>query len=97
MDRLPSKQDLALIDPEGHFRTRLLEDGITIERYRDAGQFSELESIVHRLAGAAGTFGYAEVGDIAIALDDGFVAARQSGAAPPDVTPLLDALSRALL
>jgi PAS domain S-box-containing protein len=50
----------------------------------------ELRALVHRFAGTAGTFGFADIGDCAAALDRRFAAGE--GAAPEDFTPLLQAL-----
>lgn len=86
----PSADDLALLDPDGAFRERLLTDRDALIRLRMAGNVAAMEPMVHRLAGAAGTFGYAEIGELAIALDDRFAAG--SAVAIPDIDPLLQAL-----
>ncbi len=96
MARAPTPADLALIDPDGSFRLRLARDRDAIAALMDQGDTSQLEPVVHRLAGAAATFGYIEIGHIAGELDDAFVAARKSGAPPPDVTPLVTALTATL-
>ena len=49
---------------------------------------------MHGLAGAAGTFGFGELGDIAIALDDRFVAGQPVSAI--DIARLTAALEQAL-
>jgi len=86
----PTKDDLALLDPDGAFRDRLLADRAAILPLADAGRIDELAPLVHRLAGAAGTFGYAGIGDAAIELDEALRDGR-SGTAP-----LLAALRQAL-
>jgi HPt (histidine-containing phosphotransfer) domain-containing protein len=60
------------------------------------GRGGEIAVIVHRLAGAAETFGHAEVGRIATSLDDQFIAAEKRGSSAPGVTSLVDALTRAI-
>lgn len=92
----PSAADLALIDPDNSFRSRLLRDRDALTRLAATGDVRELEATVHRLAGAAATFGYAEVGTIATELDDAFVAARARGGVMPDVTRLIAAIRQAL-
>jgi HPt (histidine-containing phosphotransfer) domain-containing protein len=86
----PSADDLALLDPDGSFRERLLTDLAALERLRTNGSIAEMQPIVHRLAGAAGTFGYAEIGELAIALDDLFV--EGPAVAISDIDRLLQAL-----
>jgi hypothetical protein len=87
----PTPADLALLDPDGSFRRRLADDR---ERLAAAPPPAELEVVVHRLAGAAATFGYAEVGALAIALDEVFVQrGRPASGALPE---LIAALDRAL-
>jgi HPt (histidine-containing phosphotransfer) domain-containing protein len=88
----PSAADLALIDPDGHFRLRLLED----RRMLAGGDRNEadLAAVIHRLAGAAGTFGYGEVGAIALGLDDRLAEGGRIGA--DDLARLVAALDRAI-
>jgi HPt (histidine-containing phosphotransfer) domain-containing protein len=64
----PSTADLALLDPDGLFRGRLAHDRRVLAR--DRNDIARVRVVIHQLAGAAGTFGYAEIGDRAIALDD---------------------------
>lgn len=64
----PSSADLALLDPEGLFQSRLEKDRRTLRRY--GNDIARLRVVVHKLAGAAGTFGYGELGKAAIAIDD---------------------------
>jgi HPt (histidine-containing phosphotransfer) domain-containing protein len=90
----PSASDLKVLDPDGRFRERLEADRQAIAELGDNGNLSELKRIVHGLAGAAGTFGYGAVGDIAIALDDRLVAGETVGA--PGIARLLAALEQAL-
>ena len=90
----PSETDLKLLDPDGSFRQRLESDRRKIAELSDSGDLDELKRIVHGLAGAAGTFGYAEVGEIAIDLDDAFVAGKAPAAA--DIARLLAALEQVL-
>jgi HPt (histidine-containing phosphotransfer) domain-containing protein len=90
----PSVEDLQVLDPAGRFRARLEADRQAIAELSDTGTLDELRQVVHRLAGAAGTFGYAEVGETAIALDEAFTAGRPVAAA--DVARLLAALEQAL-
>ncbi|HVY19280.1 MAG TPA: hypothetical protein VHA70_04250 [Bauldia sp.] len=58
--KAPSLADLALIDPDGAFRDRLMRDHDSIVALSQQGALRELETVVHRLAGAAATFGYME-------------------------------------
>ena len=66
----PSVADLKLLDPDGRFRARLIADHKTIGALSDSHDLAGLAPIVHRLAGAAGTFGFAALGEVAIALDE---------------------------
>jgi hypothetical protein len=93
--RTPSPADLALIDPDGSFRLRLERDRKLIMTLSERGATRQLAVTVHKLAGAAETFGYPEVSRIALQLDEAFVAADKNGAASPDVAPLIRALARA--
>ena len=87
----PSADDLRVLDPDGQFHARLIEDRAAIERLANDGQSPELARLVHGLAGAAGTFGHRAISDAAMALDD---ALRDGTAAA--VPALLDALRQAL-
>ena len=89
-----SANELRALDPDGSFRDRLEADRQAIAELSDSGNLDELGRIVHRLAGAAGTFGYDEIGNISIALDDRFVAGETIAA--PDIARLLAALEQAL-
>lgn len=90
----PSEADLKLLDPDGSFRERLESDRQRIAQLSDSGDLDELKRIVHGLAGAAGTFGYADLGQIAIELDDTVVAGNAPAAA--DIARLLASLEKAL-
>jgi HPt (histidine-containing phosphotransfer) domain-containing protein len=92
----PTAADLALIDPDGQFRGRLAEDRARLARLAGAGSVAACGPILHRLAGAAATFGYREVSEIAIRLDDALTGAAPPGSAAPDLAPLFAALDRAL-
>ena len=89
----PTADDLLLLDPDGEFLQRLEVDRLTIARLLDAGDETAIRPVVHRLAGAAGTFGFPEISDIAIELDDAAVAGDPL--APGGVRQLLAALTRA--
>jgi HPt (histidine-containing phosphotransfer) domain-containing protein len=66
------------LDPDGHFVHRLGDDCVALEELANdlpRGPLSierrrALEAIAHRLAGAAGTFGFPEIGEVAVALED---------------------------
>jgi HPt (histidine-containing phosphotransfer) domain-containing protein len=90
----PSPDDLRALDPDGKFRERLEADRAAIAQLSESGDFRELKRIVHGLAGAAGTFGFADVGAIAIELDE----AVRGGETPTavDIARLLAALEQAL-
>jgi len=92
----PSAADLALLDPDGRFRLRLARDLVHLRELTagtpSATQMAELGRLVHGLAGAAGTFGFPEIGDAAIALDDALI----EGTASADVRPLITTLLAAL-
>jgi HPt (histidine-containing phosphotransfer) domain-containing protein len=89
-----SAADLAVLDPDGSFRARLEADRRAIAELGERHDVDEIRTIVHRLAGAAATFGYRDVGEAAIALDDKFVGGAPVAAA--DVARLLAALDEAL-
>ena len=90
----PSAADLKLLDPDGSFRDRLEADRQALAELSDSGDIDDLKHIVHSLAGAAGTFGYSEVGDIALGIDDSFATGRKVEAAA--MARLLAALEQAL-
>jgi len=76
----PARIDLALLDPEGTFPARLAGDRDALAGYADGlwaleaealrERLGEIATLAHRLAGAAGTFGYHRVGDAALALEE---------------------------
>ena len=92
--RPPSKADLGILDPDGSFRERLDADRRRLAELSDEGDRGELRRVVHGLAGAAGTFGHREVGEVAIALDDKFAAGER--VLPVDVARLVAALEQTL-
>lgn len=56
------------------FVTRCAEDLAVLEQARTGGSDPEiLRAIVHRLAGAAGTFGYPQLSELAGVVDDRLV------------------------
>ena len=64
------------LDADADFRSRLHDDRGAFARLaqriarNEEGVVSALVNLAHRLAGAAGTFGYDRIGDIAAALED---------------------------
>jgi chemotaxis protein histidine kinase CheA len=77
--RAPDKAALALLDPDNSFPKRLRRDRAVLAKLLQAlrgadGDTSVLlaamETLAHRLAGAAGTFGYDAIGDAAMGLED---------------------------
>lgn len=79
----PSPEELKLLDPEGTFPARLAADrAVLVELAGDlagdwavpggnagAERLRDIATLAHRLAGAAGTFGFQAVGDAALALE----------------------------
>lgn len=90
----PTPDELTTLDPDGRFRERLEADRQRIAELSDNGDLNELRRIVHGLAGAAGTFGYRQVGEVAIELDDRFEAGLPVSAV--EIARLLTALEQAL-
>ncbi len=90
----PTPQELRQLDPDGSFRDRLEADRRAIATLSDSRDLAALQPVVHRLAGAAGTFGFAEVGAVAIAIDDRFAEGKPVPAA--EIARLLAALEEAL-
>jgi two-component system OmpR family response regulator len=82
------------------FRQRLRRDAATLTSFRRglpaAGPPPELQSFVHKLAGAAGIFNYRAVAAQASALEAAIIAARDGSAAPRRVAQGLDALLAAI-
>ena len=87
---MPEGGDAAILDPTGSFRQRLVDDRLVIAGLVEnlwsapdrTGRIAQLEVVVHRLAGAAGTFGFAAISEAAIAMEDGLIAARGAGSGP---------------
>ena len=81
----------ALAALRARFLVRTAEDLRRLKAVRDgepAAQ-ADIRFLVHRLAGAAGTFGYPEAGAIARRLDDEML---QRQISPAEFAPLIDAL-----
>ena len=86
--KAPSAADLALLDPDGSFVGRLKTDRDALAKLASGlwatplaarrKQLTEIEALAHRLAGAAGTFGYPGVGAAALELE-GCVTAASHG------------------
>jgi HPt (histidine-containing phosphotransfer) domain-containing protein len=93
----PTDAELAVLDPDGRFRNRLAADRaelVALARQSPSpGQLAEIGRIVHQLAGAAGTFGFAEIGELAIALDDTLIDGAPLADAKPMIAGLLTALA----
>ena len=95
----PTDAELAVLDPDGSFRTRLSEDlarlaALAAQNPRQT-QLTELGRLVHQLAGAAGTFGFAEIGELASALDDALLDGAAQTVVKPMIASLLTALAAA--
>jgi HPt (histidine-containing phosphotransfer) domain-containing protein len=83
----PDKAALALLDPDGGFPDRLRQDRAALKALRGRLRSGEgetkallaaLETLAHRLAGAAGTFGYGAVGTAAMELEDCLAEAKDT-------------------
>jgi hypothetical protein len=104
MPERPSAAELARLDPDGSFAGRLARDradlaGLAEALAGGAGDgrdhiLAEIEVLAHRLAGAAGTFGHAEVGAAAFDLEEAAIALRR---APSGGRAALDGGLRRLL
>jgi len=108
----PTAEELRLLDPEGGFLARLVADrrrlaGLTHRLWRVSPQLRqdrlrEIESLAHRLAGAAGTFGFVATGDAALALEELLIEQRQGligseqAAVSARLATLADALDQAI-
>lgn len=96
----PTAADLALLDPDGSFRHRLASDLQILARFSAPAlmpaDLAEIELLAHRLAGAAGTFGFAEVSDAALALEDAAIEARAGSGRLGRLASGLGRLRRAL-
>jgi HPt (histidine-containing phosphotransfer) domain-containing protein len=91
----PTAEDLAVLDPDREFGDRLVSDRAEMSRLAFAGDLGAVGRIVHRLAGAAGTFGYARIGDIAIEIDDR-IAAGGAPVTQAELGRLLETIDRAV-
>lgn len=72
------------------FVERTRREGAVIEQWQASGGpvSAEIERLVHNLAGAAGTFGYAELNAAAARIDDRLLA--QERPSPGEVRGLLE-------
>lgn len=61
--------DDPLASLRARFRDRCAEDAASVRAYLAGRTDVELEQRVHRLAGAAGMFGHAELGGLALEID----------------------------
>lgn len=96
-----ARVDLALLDPDGAFPARLAADRAALVAWlagMQAGapetgeeRMNEIATLSHKLAGAAGTFGYCEISDAALALEE-LILDRPPG---PGAPVRLDSLRRA--
>jgi HPt (histidine-containing phosphotransfer) domain-containing protein len=93
-DPRPTADHLKILDPQGEFRDRLEADRAAIAQLSESGDLKNLEGLVHGLAGAAGTFGFSGVGEVALELDERFRAGEPVTAM--DIARLLAALEQAL-
>lgn len=92
--RQPSPEELRQLDPDGHFGQRLAADCAAILALRERSDREALQAIVHRLAGAAGTFGFTEVGELALMIDDRFTEGLP--VTPGEIGTLVAALLRGI-
>lgn len=77
------------------FRDRCAEDAARLRAHLAGEEEAELEQLVHRLAGAAGTFGYTALGEAAQAADATFAAGeRPSPEALADLADHLEQMTR---
>ncbi|MEO8756625.1 MAG: Hpt domain-containing protein [Devosia sp.] len=88
----PTPAELAVLDPDGGFRQRLSDNLDAITRLQAAGDLEAIRVVIHQLAGAAGTFGFTEIGDIALQID----ALDDLSQRPTDLARLVAALHRAI-
>ncbi|MBN9036480.1 MAG: Hpt domain-containing protein [Rhizobiales bacterium] len=107
MHKAPTAAELALLDPDGTFAERLAGDraafaalAAALDEADDDGALADIQLLAHRLGGAAGTFGYAEVGEAALDLEESIIALREgegdSGVAAGHLAVLLATLDVAL-
>ncbi|MEP7239264.1 MAG: Hpt domain-containing protein [Devosia sp.] len=90
----PTPEELRLLDPDRMFVERLAADRAALATSVAAGDALRTRAIVHGLAGAAGTFGYTAIGDIALELDA--AAAAGENLSQKAIFSLLEALERSL-
>jgi HPt (histidine-containing phosphotransfer) domain-containing protein len=93
---VPGAAELLLLDPDGGFRDRLAADRAALAAAGSRRRRGGLTIIAHRLAGAAGTFGYPEISDAALALEDATIGAAEGEAVAVALARLLAALDAAL-
>ena len=78
------------------FSQRLRRDATTLTALRrqlDVGAVpNELQTFVHKLAGAAGVFSYTAISEAAAALEHAIIEAREGDGAPEHITARFDAL-----
>ena len=84
--------ELALLDPDGTFSSRLAADrdvltGLARDLWTAPAEsrqrrLAEMEGLAHRLGGAAGTFGYLAVSDAAFELEARIAVRRGEGESP---------------
>jgi len=104
--KAPDAADLALLDPDGSFVRRLRTDRDALLELSSGlwatpavgrrARLAAIESLAHRLAGAAGTFGYPLVGAAALELEDRVTAGSDSPSDHPTIAESLDRLRAAL-
>ena len=75
------------------FRARLAEERVLLEEAAEAGDAAAFRSICHRIAGAGGMFGYAELSALASRLEEEIDAGAEGpalAASSADLTRLID-------
>lgn len=102
----PGAAEPTLLDPDGAFVKRLRADRAALAELScelraapdEAGRrpLAGLVVLAHRLAGAAGTFGYGRVGHAAQALEDAAAGRRRRSAVDAAIGTLRLALDEAL-
>jgi len=91
------------VDPYVTYRLQLLQDGQTLRSFwEQLGQGEpdardRIAKFLHRLHGTSGTYGFAEVSDLAFALREAVVARPPRILDEDMVEPLLEALMQASL
>lgn len=74
------------------FRTRAAEEGAELRLALDAGDSERVRFIAHSLAGAAGTFGFSRISELARPLDE----AVGEGCGPSELGQLAEPLLKAI-